>query len=185
MPTIENIYEWAKDPEIIAVLLTTVVAVAQYFLRPKARTVWADSHQFTFLLPPQNNMNSILLNTRTVFISNIGRASAENIEIYFNYKPEHFEIYPTCNYNYIENPDGHFCIIIPNLGPKENFSIELLQTGRESPSLLRVRTPAQGECRMVFMRHQQVYSNKVNYSILTLLILGLYTAIELVIRLFI
>ena len=64
-----------KTPEVIAVLLTTLIAVLERIILPATRVIWGTSHGFTFVVPQQGNPPgaNLLVNKGTVFVQNIGR----------------------------------------------------------------------------------------------------------------
>jgi hypothetical protein len=106
-----------KSPEFVSVVLTLAVGAIGAYLSPTARVVWGISHGFTFLVPTQGNQPSgpIRVNTGSVFVQNLGRKTAENIEVILNFQPQHFEVWPVLNYETARTPDGHFIVKINNL----------------------------------------------------------------------
>jgi hypothetical protein len=97
---------------VIAAGLSIVIAVVGRFLSPRGRVKWAVTHEHTFLThptppppPPTQQPGTrvvptvtpppaqpLLVFTRTIWVQNVGRAPIEDVEIIFNYHPQHFEI---------------------------------------------------------------------------------------------
>lgn len=175
-----------KAPEIVAVFLTAVVGLIARIVQPSARVVWGTSHGFTFSLPIQDAVTSTttttLVHTGTVFVQNTGRKTAEDIEVVFNYRPQHFQVWPSLNYNTAENPEHHFTIKITTLGPRESTTIELLSVSINLPDPLRVRSPL-GEAKRVPIAPMRVWPGWFNRTIFLLLVLGIFGFLYLLVRL--
>ena len=171
-PLLLTVLDYAKKPEIVAVLVTAVLGGAAWLLQPRARVVWGASHQFAFIVPQQNG-NRLPIYTKTLFIRNVGRMPAEEVEVFLNFVPEHLQVWPTFQYSSRVNPEGHYSLVFPSLGPREAVSVEIIQSNREPPAALRVRT-AQGDQKQVAMAPQLVVARWVVITIWMLMILGVY-----------
>lgn len=162
------------SPEIIAVYLTFSLEIIRRCLQPKAHIIYGIGHGFCFNVPQNTpNTSPLLISTQTIFIGNNGRAPVNNLEIYFNFKPEHFEIWPTLDFKPSTTPQNHFVIRLDSLGKKEHFSIELIQSQINPPTLLKVRTTDR-EWKETSLTFQKVYPKWFNTIALTLLLLGVY-----------
>jgi len=124
------------------------------FLEKKPNLIWTGRHGFLFLVPAteqkaeakateskesggSTKRNPYRYYTRGYHFRNAGGASVTNLEIIFNYKPEHFELHEPLKYSEHLNPDGRFIIQIDKLAPKSHFDLELL-SAFELPSIARV-----------------------------------------------
>lgn len=176
-----------KEPNILAVLITFgLEVIRRNFVQPKASIIWGTSHGFTFLLPQHQptpsttppasapRLNSI--QTGGVLVRNNGRAPAKNVEFYFNYRPEHYQIWPVIQHTTNETPDGRFVIKIDFLKEKEFFNIELIQGNAPLPEILSVRA-LEGVCRNVPMGPQQIFPMWFNYTALFLFVVGIYQSL--------
>lgn len=104
------------------------------YLRPKVRVVYWVAHLFGFDLP-----EGLRLFTHAITIQNLGSKSAESIEIAHNGKPDLFKLQPALSYEEETTPAGDHIIRVPNLGPKEFFTIEFLGY-KQLPNFLYVRS---------------------------------------------
>ena len=175
-----EIIEYIKNPEISAVILTVLFAIVGKIFQPKSKVLWGASHQFCSGIP-QKDSNILLLYTRSIFIKNMGKADAKNVRIYFNFKPEHYQIWPAIKYSESKNPEGHFIVHFDNLPKGEPFNLEIIQAKDEPPALLRVEAE-NGKCKFINMGVQIIYPKWVNYLMLTLLGLGIYKLMEWTLR---
>jgi hypothetical protein len=171
--------EIIKEPEILAAIITAILGLIGYLLKPKAKVIWSVGHQFCYNVP-QNNGSSLLIYSRSLYISNIGKNVADNIEIHFSYKPEHYQIWPFVNYSSLELPDNHFMIKIDHLGKNEYVNIELLQSSIAPPLVHRLST-LNGDCKFVHMVPQQTFSRIFHFTVWILLLAGVYKFFEIVI----
>ncbi|MEQ9527251.1 MAG: hypothetical protein RIF42_02480, partial [Parvibaculaceae bacterium] len=125
---------------ILAIVVTVTGAVIVRWLQPKARIIWSPFHQFAFRVRSNDpEGGEFLVHTQSIFVQNIGRGAADDVEIYFNFKPQNFEIWPILKYEAETNDDGRFIIRIRNMAPRETFTVEILSTA-EPPAIFRVRT---------------------------------------------
>jgi hypothetical protein len=168
--------------QALAAVLTAAVGVLVRYLQPAARVVWGTSHGFMFLIPQQNGPPAGL-NTRSFFMKNIGRATAKGLEVHFNYKPEHLQVWPTYSYTSTTNPEGRYCLQIDNLGKKEWLSIEVIALKTALPDVLRVRTH-QGECKAVLLAPMQIFPRWVQLLVVALMLAGVFWAFETLIGFF-
>jgi hypothetical protein len=87
--------------------------------RPKL-VAW-QPHYALFKITDQNSIQ-----TDSITVQNLGRKAAEDLEIIFRSKPDHFMLTPPLNYKEETTPNGGFLIQIGTLGPKEFFTLHLL-----------------------------------------------------------
>ena len=179
-----------KVPGFLGALITGCIALALRYFQPASRIIWGTSHGFTFALPPpqaqqgveqagqrQENVpsvqNPLMVHTRTIFLVNRGRVSAENVEIILNFTPQHFSLWPQMNYTSAVNPENRFIIKLESLSVREYTSIELIQVGAELPQLLNVRS-SNGISKEVTMAPLRTFPQWVNYLIVALILAGIY-----------
>ncbi len=174
--TVDAIINFVGKPEIVAVILTATFALIGRMLQPKANVIWGVGHQFAHNIP-QNAGGSLSIYSRSIYIQNIGKETAHSVEVYFSSKPEHYQIWPPCNYSELTLPDNHFVIKIDYLGAKEYHNIELLQSYSAPPFMVKLRT-VDGDCKQVQMAPRQIFSKWINWSIIGLLLLGVYKISE-------
>ena len=159
---------------VIPALLTIVVGLVARALSPRSNVKWGVSHGFVFAV--QQTSGNVSFHTLTVFVQNLGRAGSENVEVHFNYKPEHLQIWPTLNYDTTTNPENRFTVSVKRLAPKEHFTLELL-SGRPLPDVLRVRSDA-GDAKKVTIGPSQIFSPWVRRALLFLIWLGFFAIIQ-------
>jgi len=128
---------------IITALLSFVLSIVgaliiERLVRPKSRVIIGARHEFTFLLRANEQQpQARLIRTRDVTVQNMGRGVARSVDIIFNYRPEHFEIWPSVRFTESVNPDNRFIIRVDRLNPRQYVQIEML-SGNELPRLMEV-----------------------------------------------
>lgn len=108
---------------------------------------------------------------------NSGTAIAEDVEVAFNWPPQHMEWFPHIPTTVTRQPDGRYILTIQRLNPKEGVTMALLSLNQEHPSLLHVRCKGFAG-RMIAFRSQQIFPMWVNVLVALLMILGCYTIIS-------
>ena len=103
--------------------LTGIVSVIVGFLlrqlEPKTKVVYWSPHNFFFELKNEN----VVLQTNSLTIQNIGRKSAEDIEIIHKTKPDFFQLSPPQAFEEIITKNREHVIRVKTLGPKEFFTL--------------------------------------------------------------
>ncbi len=172
----EQVLPILKQPEIIAVFLSSLLWLLSRVFLPRAKIIYGISHGFSFRIPQTNGSNSLILNTGSIIVKSIGRSTAKEVEFYFNYKPDHFEIWPVVIYHVENAPDGRFIIKFPFLKKGEHVNIELIHERADVPNLLSARA-LEGECKEVNIAPLQLFSKPVNYGFLILSLIGGFVAL--------
>lgn len=165
---------------LIPALLTTIFTAVAAVFSARSRIKWGVSHGFVFGVQNQNPApgapSVTLYSTRTVFVQNVGRATAEGIEVHFGYRPEHMQIWPTFNYTTGTNPENHFVVLVENLGRREHFTLELLLV-RQLPEVSRVRSKV-GQGRQVGIAPSEVFPMWYRRMLVVLIWLGAFAIVQ-------
>lgn len=168
---------------LLSSLVILGLGVLGRFFTAKSKLAWGHNHQFWFLIPPgaeaPADTPKTNLVTRTVHVMNEGRAAAEGVEVHLMHEPTHFQLWPNFDFETVTLPTGAFLVRIPNVGPHESFSLEILQIGMAAPDVTRVRSKA-GEAPYRAFTMSRLYSRPVLVGVWALIILGLFTALRLV-----
>ncbi|MDR9777379.1 hypothetical protein RJJ65_33030 [Rhizobium hidalgonense] len=134
------LFKILSSPFAQTAIITIVTIVLTQIALAKGRLRWANRHQHSFLLPNAGpNGTQLLINTREIWVTNTGRAAVEDIEIVFNWEPQHFEIWNPREYSQAHLLNGRFSLKVPTLAGKEFFSVALLSTA-PLPEIVNVRS---------------------------------------------
>jgi hypothetical protein len=71
-------------------------------------------------------LSRAIVRTKSLFFKNVGREAAVDVEIVFNWRPPHFNMWPQRHYEVSINPENRFVIQIKNLAAKEFIGVETL-----------------------------------------------------------
>jgi hypothetical protein len=160
------------DKAIISLLFSVMTAWVIRALQPRARVVFYVPYESTFHIPQQNNP-AFSVKTRALRIENIGRDTAEDVEVHHAFPPEHFKIVPTMANQVTVTPQNTHVITVPSLAPSEGFWIEMI-TANILPVLSNVRSRS-GPARVVHIRIQRQFPKWFNVTAGGLFLLGLAT----------
>lgn len=117
---------------------------------------------------------------RNLWLVNTGSAAAEDVELAFNWPPQHMEWYPHLPTTVTRQPDGRHILTISRLNPKEGVNFSLLSLNQEHPGLMHVRCKGHGAKRIEF-RRQQIFPLWLNLLVGGLMLLGVYTIVSIII----
>lgn len=164
-------------PAVLSVVATVAGGIILAWLQPKVKIIWSEPHLFTFLVRPPDDppQPAFSVSTRTVFVQNAGRQSANGVEVILNWEPDTYNVWPTLPYQTETIADGRFVIRVQNLGKREWFRIEMLSS-RELPQVVRVRSP-DGVARQVEMGPMRIMPHWFNLGILVLTVIGIFAII--------
>jgi hypothetical protein len=194
---LEQVIGWIQSPAVqenaLALGVTLLGEFVRRVLAARAKVKWGLTHAFFFLIPyqhppqppealPPAPMPDLKVQVTTLVLQNVGRASAENIEIHLNYRPTHFEVWPTFDFSVSAGANGRFFIKLANLGDRERATIELMQIGAEVPRVIRVRTPI-GEANQVPLDYNEVLPKWAQFVLFGIVLLGAFTIVRVALAL--
>lgn len=164
-----------------ALALALVTALIGRAITARSKLVWAVSHRHWYQMPRLDDEGSFPVITQQVWFQNVGRLPAEDIEIVLNWKPQHFEVWPPRDYQTAILPDGRFALKVPYLAGNEIMTVSMIDTIREMPNIINVRTKA-GLGKVVAMGPQRIWPLWAQYTMGALLLLGVTTLLYFVLQ---
>jgi hypothetical protein len=139
--------------EIVSLVVPFITWFLNVGIKGKAKLIWTSPHSFTFLVhePIRDTEGNVLqttqkVSTASIRIINTGRETATKVELVFNWKPDHINLWPVRHFEHKTDQDSRHIMIFDNLSPKEEIGIEILSINADLPALLLVRSaecPAQ------------------------------------------
>ncbi len=151
---------------VVTGVISLAVGIALRALEPKVKIVWWNPHQFLFNLNP-----TLALFTHAMTIQNIGRKSAEGVEIGHKKRPDFFKLQPALDYEESATPSGEHIIRVKSLGPNEFFTVEFL-SHTTLPELLFIRSTA-GHAQFIQIQPQRVFPRWWNSFATLMFLIGL------------
>lgn len=164
-----------------AIVLMLITALVGRFATARSKLLWAVSHQHFYRMPRLDDGGSFPVITQQIWFQNAGRLPAEDIEIVFNWKPQHLEIWPPRSYQSGALPDGRFGITVPYLTGAEVMTVSMIDTIREMPVIVSVRSKS-GLGNMVAMAPQRVWPGWMTFTAAALMLTGLTTLFYLLLQ---
>jgi hypothetical protein len=143
-------------PGVVTLVTTVFASLLIMYIRPKAKVRYWRPHSFLHDIPEPNNKH-VFIRTEAITLQNLGRENANNIQLTFKKKPDHFSIDPPsanimtqfCKFD--NDVNEYFVINIASLAPRELITVQILNFQQDlsllvSP-LLNVRSAAgKAEC---------------------------------------
>ena len=173
-----------ENPEIISYIATglvlLVVGYLLQFLEARPRLLWYTTPDFQFVIKGAQG-NRFPVNTGGVFIQNVGRKKAENVEIVLSFQPETFQLQPPMSFDETKMKNGQFIIRLPSLGPKETVALQVLYYDK-APQLQQIRSDA-GPAKHVPVWLQRKFPKWAQGVVAVLMLLGLAVLAYVVIKL--
>lgn len=161
---------------IITGVVSFVSALLLRNLEPKSKVCYWFPHSFLFDLKNEN----VVLQTNSITVQNLGRKTAENIEIIHKSKPDFFQCAPSVHFEEIATNTGEHILKIETLGPKEFFTIQILSY-KSVPILLNIRSK-DGVAQQIQFQIQRNWPKWVQYITLVCMIVGFGFLIYWIIR---
>lgn len=154
--------------------------LARFFrLRPKL--IYNIRHAFTYLLElpvpgpdGQQVISKQSIQTASVAIRNEGSEAAHNVEISFNWKPQHYNIWPQRPATEVPFQNDRFALKFDSLAPGEECNIELLAANFAIPAITSLRSD-ETQGRIVQMETIRLLPAPVKFAIGALLCVGFAT----------
>jgi hypothetical protein len=133
--------------EIVSLIVPFITWFLNVGVKAKAKLIWTNPHSFTFLVqePIRDDEGNVIqptqnVSTASIKVINIGRDTAHNVELVFNWKPKYSNLWPVRHYEEKTDKDGRYMLIFENLSPKEEIGLEIMCNNAELPALLVVRS---------------------------------------------
>ncbi len=170
--------------EIASLLVSLIVTGVGFLFKSRVELIWSSPHSWNFLIhtlsePPAPSVTANI-HTASIFIQNIGRLPATEVELTFNWEPPNWNIWPQRAYTSHTARDGRFTLKFDNFAPRETLQLELLANA-PLPALLTVRSK---ECagKLVAMIPTRTVSRAILYVRYILIILGMAACVYIPIK---
>lgn len=147
-------------------VVSLVVGILSRYLEPKSKVVYWSPHNFLFELKEL----SVLLQTNSLTIQNLGRKAAESVEIIHKVRPDFFQLSPSLPFVEETTATGEHIIRIGNLGSKEFVTVQLLSY-KIPPVILNVRSK-EGPAELIQIQTQRVFPKYVRFIFIMLELIG-------------
>ena len=133
--------------EIVSLIVPFITWLLNVGIKPRAKLIWASPHSFNFLVqePLRDAEGNVLRPTQTVDtasikVINTGRDTAHKVELVFNWKPQHLNLWPVRSYEERSDGDQRHMLIFENLAPREELGFEVMSINYDLKALLQVRS---------------------------------------------
>lgn len=126
--------------QTIILAVASAIIAAVFATRP--RVVWSKAHQSTFRLKSKDGEKPLYVYTSEIWIKNLGRAQAKQLEIVLNFKPRHYEIWTPRKCTEELLADDRLALTFETLGPHDEFQISMFETDIDTPKVIEVRHEA-------------------------------------------
>lgn len=171
--------------ELQGVLLAAMLAAVGYLLRlafvPKGRVWWSEVFSNLYLVP-QTDGSTLRINAVRYTIMSHGRKEVENLEVSFNWQPQHIDIYPHTPWTPTLNPDGRWIISFSTVNSGEFIMIAMLAANAECPQITNVRFKG-GAAKRIETVPQQVHPRWKLYAASFVMFAGLAAIVWMFTRL--
>jgi len=172
-PIIDRI---SNSNEILAVFIAAILSALGWIgvrtYTGRSKIAWAFSHQHAFNL--QNLTPPVLAYTNEIWVQNVGRVVAEEVEIILGAKPQHYDVWPQRHFSELFNPDGSLVIKLDHLNSREHVTISMFQTATQPPMLTNVRWKG-GVGKRVPMGPRQIFPRWFSLFLQCLILLGFFS----------
>lgn len=166
---------------IAAAAISAFSWLVLYIITPRAKVIWSISHQKFFLMKSAEG-DPFRVFTRQLWLQNLGRKTADGVEIALNYAPLHFEISPPIRYSAHENPDQRYIIRFEHLSGREFVIVDFISSNIELPNVASIRWNG-GTATPIAMAPQRLWPVAFQRVVLFIMIAGVFCLAYLLVRL--
>jgi hypothetical protein len=125
----------------------------------------------------------VLVYTKEIWVQNVGRVLAEDVEVILPAKPMHFDVWPQRHFSELVNPDDSLTIKFDNLNSREWVTISIFQTNVEPSNVANVRWRG-GVGKKVPMGPQQIFPSWYLSILRAILLFGVFSFFYFMSRIF-
>ena len=128
--------------EILTVVVPLVMLAISQMIAPRTRLMQGVRHSWNMLIEqPQFNDKGeaigkqSLVRAASVQFVNTGKSPATDVEVTFNWRPQHLNVWPSRHYTEAQTSDGRFTLKVGTIPPKAMIGIEIMAVNGELPAI--------------------------------------------------
>lgn len=178
----------AYGKEIIALSVPVITWLLNTVFKARAKLMLSNTHRFKFLVqqPLLDSQGDVISPTQSIdtcsfVLINVGKDTATNVELVFNWKPL-LNIWPSRHVTEHIEPDGRYVLIFESLAPNEFIGCEMVEINGDLPMIITARSD-QCVAQTIEMSPQPVISNWKRRTAVFLLLAGMALIVYLLILL--
>lgn len=173
----------ADLPDIVsAVLITLATSGLLWLFRAKVKIIYGSTNWSLHQLNLPGDQPPGLVSSEKIYVQNVGRKSANSIELVFSRKPVSYKVWAPREHTERILPDGEYSITIPSLAPRELLIVDILSTGTRA-ELLSVNSPDCISKRVPF-QPQRLFGNFMMLTVGYLMLAGFVGTVFLILKIF-
>ena len=157
--------------QIFSIVGALAVIFIRYLFRAKSKLVYSIPHSFSYMVNSEGDQQPFLVFTASIWIQNLGRQPATDIEFTFNYKPQNYNVWPPRPYEGCTHTDGRYTLKFLNMAPNELIQIGLINSKQELPNVVSFRSK-EGIGTILMMQPCPVISKPTLYGLWFLVFAG-------------
>ena len=124
-----------------ALILSLATAAIIALFRPKVKLTWGSTSLSFHTFKVHEDGEPISVSTEKLYVQNVGKRSAHNIELILTAKPTSYTLWQPREHSAKMIDNGRFAISVPSLAPKELLIIDLIDIDLLQPKLMAVNCP--------------------------------------------
>jgi hypothetical protein len=167
---------------VVTAIIGALIQLGRWIAMPRGKIVWGISNNEHFVLPaqPPAQPNPINVRTRQIFIQNVGRAVAEDVEVTINYPPQNWYVFPPVVQTTMPTAQDRFLRLrADKLNKREHFIIGMFDARGELPFVVAVRWKG-GVAKPVNIGPRQIFNRWTERYVVLTFYLGILAQIFIV-----
>lgn len=169
--------------EIVSISCVIFAFVLTQYFRPRAKLIYGARDETSLLVEEplkdaEGNQIAArqILHTTSISLTNVGKETAKNVEITFNWKPQYLNVWPARHFEERTSQHDRHTIYLESMAPKEVFGIDIFSINQRIPEITAVRSD-ECEGKKVEMEPMVVQPKWLLSSIWILLIIGFISVV--------
>lgn len=137
-----TLIDFFSNTYVQTIILSLVSAAIATFFVSRPRLVWSKTHQNSFRLKSEKDERPLYINTSEIWVKNLGRSQARQVEVVLNFRPQHYQVWTPRKCKEEVLADDRLSLTFDTLGPNDELEISMLDSFADTPNVLEVRHEA-------------------------------------------
>lgn len=149
----------------------------------KGVLIYGVPYQHYYSMPRLDADGKFPVITQQIWFENSGGATLEAVEVIFNWRPQHFEVWDPRSFSERFSADGKLVLEFPYLAARDSFRLSMIETFRQELPMVAAVRHKTGSGKLVVMQPRRILTIWLERLMISLLAIGVSAVLYLVLQL--